>query len=134
MKYSNQVGAAASLLVILSCFLTWVIIPGLNIYVTGFSTEGTGFGKPGIMNVFMSAIALVLFLVPKLWAKKTNLFFAGFNLAWAFRNYILVSTCHGGDCPSRQWGLYLLLGASLIQMVMAALPRESDIKTGRSGV
>ncbi len=129
MKYSNQIGALSSLLVILSCFLTWVIIPVSEIPVTGFQTEGTGFGKPGIVNVFMSTISLVLFLIPRIWAKRANLFFAAFNLAWAFRNFILVSTCHGGDCPTRKAGLILLMAASLLQMVMAALPRTSDVRS-----
>lgn len=122
MKHSSKIGALASILVIVSCFLVWVTIPGTPIQVTGFSTEGTGFGKPGIVNSFMSVISLVLFLIPKIWAKRTNLFFAGFNLAWAFRNMILVSTCHGGDCPEKQAGLYLLMAASLIQMLMAVFP------------
>lgn len=80
---------------------------------------------PGIMNVFMSVISLVLFIIPRIWAKRANLFFAGFNLAWAFRNMILVSTCHGGECPEKHAGLYLLMVASSIQMLMAVFP---DIK------
>lgn len=123
MKYSNQIGAVAAVAVIVSCFMTWISIPDLGIVVTGFRTEKTGFGMPGLINTFMSSISFVLFLLPKVWAKRSNLFFTGFNLAWAFRNMILVSTCHGGDCPVKQAGLYLLMAGSAIQMIMAVFPQ-----------
>lgn len=122
MKYFNQLGALAALVVILSCFLTWISIPELGIRVSGFSSEGTRFGKPGLMNAIMSAIAFILFLVPAIWAKRANLFFTGFNMAWAIRNFILLTMCHGGDCPVKETGLYLFLGATVLQLIMAVFP------------
>ncbi|MBZ5856448.1 hypothetical protein [Flavihumibacter profundi] len=122
MKYFNHIGVIASVAVILSCFMIWVTIPDLGIKVGGFFSEGTRFGKPGLMNAIMSAIAMVMFLVPKIWAKRANLFFAGFNIAWAIRNYILITACHGGDCPVKELGIYVFLAASALQMVMAAFP------------
>lgn len=122
MRYFNQVGAIAACTIIISCFLTWISIPDLGIRVTGFLSEGTHFGKPGLMNAFMSGIALILFLVPRVWAKRMNLFFTGFNLAWAIRNFILLTTCHGGDCPVKETGIYIFLGASILQLVMAVFP------------
>jgi hypothetical protein len=122
MKYSNYIGVLAALTVIVSCFLTWITIPDLSISITGFDTSGTRFGKPGIINAVISSISLLLFLVPAVWAKRSNIFFAGFNLAWAFRNYILITTCHGGDCPEKQAGLLLLVGGSIVLMLMALFP------------
>jgi hypothetical protein len=129
MKYANQIGAIAAIAVIASCFLPWIIIPDLQIQVSGFASEGTRFGKPGLINAIMSGIAFFLFLIPAVWAKRANLFFTGFNLAWAIRNYILLTICHGGDCPVKTTGLYLYLGATLLQLLMAVspnLPLEKD--------
>ncbi|HEY8397512.1 MAG TPA: hypothetical protein VIK80_06200 [Flavihumibacter sp.] len=123
MKYTNQLGALASLLIIGTCFVTWVTIPGTTITISGMATEGTNYGRPGLMNIIMCSAAFILFLVPKVWAKRTNLFVSGFNAAWAFRNFILVSTCHAGDCPDRHWGLFVYLILALFQLVMACLPR-----------
>ncbi|ULQ53751.1 hypothetical protein [Flavihumibacter fluvii] len=122
MKYFNQIGAVAALTVILSCFLTWISLPELGIRVSGFVSEGTGFGKPGLMNAIMSGIAFILFLVPAVWAKRANLFFTGFNMAWAIRNYIVMTMCHGGDCPVKETGLYIFLGATILQIIMSVFP------------
>jgi hypothetical protein len=125
MKYANYIGCFAALLVIYSCTLVWVSIEDLKIIVTGFSSKGTSFGMPGLMNTIMSVAAFLLFLVPRIWAKRANLFFTGFNLAWAVRNFILVTTCHGGDCPQKHAGIFLLLVASILMLVMSLVP---DIK------
>lgn len=123
MKYANQIGAFLAAVVIITCFITWVKIPDTDITISGFATEGTRYGKPGLINVFMSGIAFVLFLIPKIWAKRVNFFFSGFNLAWAFRNFILLSTCHAGDCPDRQPAFFIYLIAAVLQLVMAFVPR-----------
>lgn len=122
MKYSNQIGSLSALAVIVACFLVWITIPGLDLKITGFASEGTRFGKPGLVNCFMSGIALILFCIPRIWAKRANLFFAGFNLAWAIRNYILLTSCQGGECPKKQAGIYLLMGASIVLISMAVFP------------
>ncbi|WP_082038092.1 hypothetical protein [Flavihumibacter solisilvae] len=125
MKYSNQSGAIAAIVTIISCFLTWISIPDLGITVSGFESAGTSFGKPGLMNTAMSCIAFCMFLIPRIWAKRVNLFFTGFNMAWAVRNYILVTACHGGDCPVKHTGIYLLMIFSFLQLLMAVIP---DVK------
>lgn len=89
------------------------------------NTAGTNFGKPALMNLFMSGIAAILFLVPSLMAKRANLFFCAFNIAWGFRNFIIVSTCRAGECPEKQVGFYVYFLASVLMMLAAFLP---DIK------
>jgi hypothetical protein len=46
-------------------------------------------------------------------------------MAWAIRNYFIISACHGGDCPEKHNGIYLVLLASLLMLVSALFP---DIK------
>ncbi|QEC69575.1 hypothetical protein FRZ67_20545 [Panacibacter ginsenosidivorans] len=122
MKHSQLIGIIAVFALIGICFMPWTFIASQNITVTGFSSEGTSFGKPGYLNVVLSVVCLIFFIVPKIWAKRTNVFIAAINLAWAFRNYLLLSVCLLGECPEKKTGLYLLLLAAGIIQVMALLP------------
>ena len=123
MKYSQQIGAVLALFIIANCFLPWSYIPSLDITITGMQTAGTSFGKPGILHIFFCAIAFIMFLIPKLWSKRTNVFLAAINLAWGIKNYILYSMCSAGDCQQRKYGIYLLLIFSLLLLLMALLPK-----------
>jgi hypothetical protein len=87
-----------------------------------FASGTQNFGKPGLVNIFCSLGAIVLFLLPRVWAKRTNIFFCGFNMAWAVRNYILLTRCYGGDCPEKKTGLYMLVLASALMLLMAFVP------------
>ena len=131
MKHSQLIGIIAVLALFGICFMPWIIIESQHITVTGFASGNTSFGKPGYLNAVLSFVCLVLFAVPKIWAKRTNVFIAAINLAWAFRNYLLLSSCMLGECPEKKAGLYLLLLASAVIQAMALLPKlpvpvESD--------
>jgi hypothetical protein len=93
MKHSQLIGIVAVLALIGICFMPWTVIASKQIIVTGFASEGTNFGKPGYLNVVFSSLCLLFFALPKIWAKRTNVFIAAINLAWAFRNYIVLSSC-----------------------------------------
>ncbi len=122
MKYSKWIGLAGVVLLIISCLLPWVVIESRNITATGLHTEGTSFGKPALMNLVMAFFASIFFIVPKVGAKRANLFFCAFNVAWAVRNYIIVSGCFAGECPVKKAGLYLLIISSIIMMIAAVFP------------
>ena len=123
MKYSQQTGFILAILVIAVCWMPWVTIESKSIVINGFHAEGTRFGKPGIMVAFFSAIAAILFLVPKIWAKRINVFIAAFAFAWTLRNYLILSTCFGGECPQKQVGLYLMVLLSGLMLLMSFLPK-----------
>jgi hypothetical protein len=123
MKYSQRIGILAAVAIMAVCFLPWSYIAGPNITISGFHAEGTNFGRPGLMNFSLSVIMLVLYAVPAIWAKRTNVFIAAVNLAWSFRNYLMVTACMMGVCPEKKAGLYLLLLFSLVTQVMALLPK-----------
>ena len=123
MKYSQQIGALIALLTILSCFFPWSYIPVLDTVITGMQTAGTKFGKPGILHIFFCSLAFILFLIPKLWSKRTNIFIAAMNLAWGLKNFMLCSMCSGGDCQQKRFGIYLVLVFSFVMIIMALLPK-----------
>jgi len=88
------------------------------------------FGRPGLMNIFCSVGAALFFLLPRIWAKRTNVFFCGFNIAWSIRNMILFSRCYAGDCPEKTASLYIILAASAVMLLMSFIP---DIAVQQEG-
>ena len=106
-----------ALLLIVSCFFPWVIIESKNIVISGVSAEGTRYGKPGYLNIFLTGIVFILSFIPRLWAQRICLFVAAFNLGWTLRNFILLSACEAGECPQRQPAFFVLLISSILLLV-----------------
>jgi hypothetical protein len=123
MKYSNYIGAAVALALIGVCYSPWVYIPSIQAVLTGMNTPHTNFGLPGLMNVILSVIAVILFITPKVWAKRTNIFVGTFNIAWSIRNFFLVTQCELGECPEKKWGIYAFMLLSALLLLMALLPK-----------
>ena len=123
MKHSQLIGVITVLALFGICFMPWSYISSKDIVITGLKSAGTDFGKPGLLNIILSSVCLLFFILPKIWAKRTNVFIAAINFAWAIRNYLLLTTCMVGECPEKKAGIYLLLLATLIIQVMALLPK-----------
>ena len=126
MRYMNWIGLMAVILLVVSCFTPWVIFESKNIIVSGIDSTGiVFFGKPGYVHFIFSFFFILFHLAPKLWAKRWNLLIVALNIAWAIRNYFIISTCRDGECPEKQMGLYLVLLASAIMLISALFP---DVK------
>ncbi|HVX28674.1 MAG TPA: hypothetical protein VHB70_20155 [Parafilimonas sp.] len=123
MKYSQLLGVIAVILLALVCYLPWSYIPEKSITITGMSAPGTMFGKPGLMHLVLGVPLLIFFIIPKIWAKRTNVFIAAINIAWSVRNYILLTTCFMGECPQKKWGLILSIALSSFIIVMTFFPK-----------
>jgi hypothetical protein len=120
MKYSKWIGLVAAVVVIVVCYMPWIYVPSAQLEIGGMYASGKqNFGRPGLMNMVMAIGAALMFLLPFIWAKRTNIFFCGFNIAWTIRNYILLSKCYGGDCPVKKTGLYILIIASVIMLLVS---------------
>jgi hypothetical protein len=122
MRFLKPLGALSALLLIVCCFLTWVRIESKGLEITGMDTTGTNFGKPGYLHLIFAAIFLLLVFVPRVWARRLNLFFMAFNVAWAFKNLMRISACEGGECPVKQWALLalpILSGIMLLTVLLA---------------
>jgi hypothetical protein len=125
MRYMKWIGLFAVILLIVSCFLPWVIISSKNIVVSGVDSSGTNFGKPGYTHFVLSFFFIIFHFIPRLWAKRSNLLVVALNIAWAIRNYFIISMCREGECPEKQIGLWLVLLASALVLIAALFP---DIK------
>jgi len=123
MKYSKWFGLLAAGFIFIVCYMPWVYIPSVSLEIGGMYASGKqNFGRPGLMNLIMAGGSAIMFLLPFIWAKRTNIFLCAFNMAWVIRNYILLTKCYGGDCPVKKAGLYILLVASVIILAMSFIP------------
>jgi hypothetical protein len=126
MKYSQLIGTAASLLVIGICFLPWIEVYSLHLMLSGWYGKvdnELNFGQQGISHTLFCLIMIILFQVPRIWAKRTNIFIAALHLGWALKNYLIFSMCRLGECPIVKPALYLLLFLALFIQVMTFLPQ-----------
>ncbi|MEO6836989.1 MAG: hypothetical protein ABI261_05230 [Ginsengibacter sp.] len=122
MKYYKQIGFAASLLLVVSCFLPWAYYPDLHKSFTGFFSEHGAYGKPGKVFIFFAVCSLILIFIDKLWAKRTLIFIAAFNIGYLIRTYILYTTCYNTFCPQKEYGIYLLMLSCTVLLVISFLP------------
>lgn len=110
-------GLFATIILVVACFYPWVTIPSKNIIISGVDSGSTDFGKPGYLNFILSGIYAIFLVIPKEWARKISLFAAAFNVAWAVRNFLIISTCHAGICPEKQPAIYIVLVAAIVMLV-----------------
>jgi hypothetical protein len=127
MKYSAHIGILFCGILILTAYHPWIYIESLKIEVSGVGAQiKTVFGKPALMNFYLTPLLVLLFIIPKLWAKKINPFVGAINFAWALRNFLLLSTCRNGECPEQKIALYIYFLAAIVILVMTVLPSDSQ--------
>ena len=123
MKHSQTIGLVVTLVLFIICFLPWVTIESKNLVISGMNAKGTDFGTPGKVNVIFSIIMAVFFALPKVWAKRTNVFIGALNFSWGVKNYLVLSTCLMGECPVKMPALFGLVALSGISLLMTFFPK-----------
>ncbi|TCZ73301.1 hypothetical protein [Flaviaesturariibacter aridisoli] len=131
MRYLKYVGAAAAVALVICCFQPWVHIASRDILVYGMDPGSTNYGKPGLMHVIFSALFLGLVFLRPVWTRRLNLFFQAFNVAWAFRNLLLIGACAYGECPEKLAALYALPVLTMI-LLLTVLLAPGQIQTGEN--
>jgi hypothetical protein len=127
MKYSTHIGILFCGILVFTAFFPWIYIESLQVYVSGVGANiKTVFGKPALMNFYLTPVLIILFLIPNLWAKKINPFVGAINFAWALRNLLLLSTCRNGECPQQQIALYVYFISAIVILVMTVLPYKAN--------
>jgi hypothetical protein len=122
MKHSQWIGVGAAVLVMAGCFLPWAYFPDLREDFTGFFSEQNRYGRPGKVLIVFCGVEILLFLMPKIWAKRANLFTAAVTLAWSIKSYMLYTACYKGICPERRIGIFLVLGGAAVALAASLLP------------
>jgi len=126
MRFKLILSILAVGLLVVSCLLPWMTIESKGITITGVDATGTDYGRPGFFHFFWGGLYLVLILINRVWSKRTAIILAAFNIAWMFRNFLLLPACLMGECPVRKAGLYLLLVASLMMFITPMLTKERN--------
>lgn len=128
MKFSQPLGVVATIILMVSGFFHWAWYPDLQKYFTGFFSENNIYGKPGKVFIFLGILAVIFFLIPRIWAKRWNIFICAVVLAYAIKTFILFSNCYLGNCPVKQPALWTMLGASLLMTLFSLFP-DTSLKT-----
>lgn len=122
MKNSQWIGIAGALLMVGACFLPWAYYPDLHKEFTGFFSQQNIYGRPGKVLTFFAVIDIILFLIPRVWAKRANILVAAMALAFGVKSYILYTACYRGICPGYRAGIFLVVAAAVIVLVASLLP------------
>jgi len=122
MRYSNMIGELTAIILVVACFLPWAYYPDLGKSFTGFFSEGNAYGRPGKLLTVLACLAIVLFAIPRVWSKRSNLLVGAFTIAYSIKSFVLFSSCYNGVCPQKKEGLYLMLLSSLVIFIMALVP------------
>ena len=122
------VAIGLAILLVISCFYPWVTIESKNIVISGFHSEGTRFGKPGILHGLLSGFFVLFLLINRIWSVRTAFFIGAFNIAWAVRNFIVISTCQMGECPTKHGALYLLPVLAVLASAACLLMKDPGRK------
>lgn len=126
MKYSQLIGILAAIAIIGVCYMPWVYVPSINVTLSGINgkvNEQLTFGRQVIPHTALNLLLILFFLIPKIWAKRTNLFIGFISLSWAIKNYIIFSMCRQTICPDKKAGLYLLIILAFIVQISTLLPK-----------
>lgn len=121
-KLLQRVGLLACIALAVSCFMPWAYYADLDQTFTGFYSHQNLYGKPGKFLTLIAAVAFVLMYLPKVWAKRANLFVCALGLGYAIKSYILFASCYNAYCPEKRIGIFLMLIATIIMMAAAVFP------------
>ncbi len=122
VKYLHWLGIAACITLIISCFLPWVYYADIKETFTGFYSYQNQYGKPGKFLAILGVITLIFLLLPKVWAKRANLFICALTVAYAVKTFILFSSCYNNYCPEKLFSLYLMLFSTVVMLIAVIFP------------
>ncbi|MEP6675959.1 MAG: hypothetical protein ABJA78_12425 [Ferruginibacter sp.] len=133
LKILHWTGIAACILLIVSCFLPWthyandpVIRDEAQRTFTGFYSYDNYYGRPGKFLSAIAIISMLMKLLPKVWAKRTDLFVTGIGIAYTARTVVEYTGSYTGIHPEIKIGLILML-VSVITIFIAALSPDINL-------
>ena len=122
-RHTPWISLAAYLLLVVSCFMPWTYHADLDKHFTGFFSEANTYGKPAKMLLTLGGLCAIFSLFPMLWGKRTALFIAGLNFAYAIKTFLVYGSCYRGYCPEKKAGLFLMLAATVVLMAASMFPK-----------
>jgi len=128
LKILQKAGIIACIILLLSCFMPWAFYADIHETFTGFYSFQNQYGKPGKFLSVMALIAFALMMLPKIWAKRTNLFVCALAVGYAIKTYILFTSCYNAYCPEKKAGIFIMLLSTIIMLISSAFP---DLKINK---
>ena len=122
VKILYWAGILACLVLIISCFVPWTYHADVDKTFTAFFSEKNQYGKPGKFLIFFAIVSLALIILPKVLAKRINLFLSAFTMAYAIKTYILYTSCYNAYCPEKKIGIYIMLFSTVVILIAAVFP------------
>ena len=129
MKYSKWLGVAGCLALIVACFMPWTYHADVGKDFTGFFSQKNTYGTPGKYIAIFAGVSAILFLIPKIWAKRIQLLVSAILMAYTIKSYILYTSCYNAYCPEKRAGIFLIVGLSIALLIVSFFP---DIKVKQS--
>jgi cytochrome c oxidase assembly factor CtaG len=133
VKLLSWIGMAACVALIISCFMPWAYYADSHIAneadrtFTGFYSFQQQYGRPGRFLVFFGVVILVLMILPKIWAKRTNLFLSAITVAYALKSYVLYTSCYNAYCPEKKAGIYIMIFSAAVMLIACVFPNMNII-------
>jgi len=121
-KTLQRLGLIACIMLVVACFMPWAYYADLKESFTGFYSYKNNYGKPGKFLTLIALISFALMYLPKIWAKRVNLFVCAVGIGYAIKSYILFTSCYNAYCPEKKAGIYLMLMATVLMMAAAIFP------------
>jgi hypothetical protein len=136
-KVCHFIGIFSCIAIIVACFLPWTHYTSINETFTGFHvirfSQVNYYGRAGIPVTVMASVILVLMLIPKVWAKRVNLFLAALLFAYCIRTYVIFTgSMFEGEVEKRA-GIYLIFLLSLLILVTAVFPKLDEKQLSSDG-
>lgn len=137
-KVAHRIGLVACIVLVISCFLPWAYYADAHIATeaqrtfTGFKTYDNNYGRPGKLLSAIAAIVFIFMLLPKIWAKRANLFITALGVGYAIKTYVLFVACYDAYCPEKKAGIFIML-ISMITLLLAAVFPDLALKKEEEG-
>ncbi|MEJ7626022.1 MAG: hypothetical protein WKF35_04080 [Ferruginibacter sp.] len=113
--------------------MPWAYYHNVQETFTGFHViqfpAGSYYGKAGIPISIMASIVLLFMLIPKLWAKRFNLFIAAVLFAYTLRTYIIFTSALFEGEVEKFAGIYLVILLSVVILVCTLFPKDNFKKS-----
>lgn len=95
--------------------------------MTGFRVHrfpnGTYYGKAGNIILPLTVLITLFMLVPKIWAKRANLFLASFLVAYSIRTYVIFTSSLFEGEVTKKVGIYFVATLPLLMLLSSIFPR-----------
>ncbi|MBK7883381.1 MAG: hypothetical protein IPJ81_06035 [Chitinophagaceae bacterium] len=126
-KILQWVGVLACIALIISCFMPWAYYADINETFTGVYSYKNEYGKPGKYMIVIGVLAILFILLPRLWAKRVNMFLCGLLVGYSIKTYVMYTSCYNAYCPQKLPWIYVMLTATVF-MLLAAIFTDFKIK------